>query len=43
MSGIAEYQEKVAEPLKDIDIGILVANAGAGIIGRFNDLTGMEV
>lgn len=43
MTSIEEYRTKVAEQLKDLDIGVLVANAGIGNVGPLYMQTDKEV
>ena len=40
---IGDYQTKIGDKLKDIDIGMLFLNAGYALPGAFADLTNMDV
>ena len=43
MHTIQDYEEALVEPLKDLDIGILILNAGWAQMGPFEMLTNEEV
>ena len=43
LGSIEEYRAAIGEPLKDLDIGVLVANAGFSSVGPFADLTDSEL
>ena len=43
MFTIDEYASALVEPLRELDIGILVLNAGWGQFGPFEMLTNLEV
>lgn len=43
MKTIDDYERVIAEPLKNLDVAVLVANAGMGLMAPFADLTNKEV
>lgn len=43
MRSMQDYREKIGDRLKDYDVGILVANAGVGLMGPFTWLEDKHV
>ena len=43
MYSIKEYEQVIGERLKDLDIGVLIANAGVGSKGPFKDNENDEI
>jgi len=43
LSTVEEYQVTVANKLKEVDIGVLILNAGTNVMGPFKDIRNDEV
>ena len=43
MTSLKDYRERIADKVRGLDVGVVVANAGAGIIGPFEELEPSEV
>ena len=43
LNSIEGYKTEIADKLKEIDVGVLILNAGMGVMGPFKDITDEEV
>jgi short-subunit dehydrogenase len=43
LKGIDEYQSAIGDKLKDVDIGVLIVNAGYGRMGPFDEMLPSEI